>query len=155
MAVIEAVQGNDVEKVKSLLRSGADPNELGPGNTTPLIEAAKAGRLELCQVLLDGGAEPTWKDDLHESALLKAAAAGHEAVCSLLGPYEDQDTRDTAEAFLAAYGQTQGAMQEDLEAGETFMRKVASAGAKVAEVLGDEGPKRRMERIERAEKKKR
>jgi uncharacterized protein len=154
MALIEAVQANDVAKVKSLLRSGVDPNELGLGNTTPLIEAAKAGRLELCQLLLDGGAEPTWKDEIHESALLKAAAAGHVAVCSLLGPYEDQETRDTARAFLAAYAQTQGSMEEDLQVSETFMRKVASAGAKIAKVLGDEGPKRRMERIERAEKKK-
>ncbi|HZA50098.1 MAG TPA: ankyrin repeat domain-containing protein [Myxococcaceae bacterium] len=155
MALIEAVQANDLEKVKSLLRSGTDPNELGPGGTTPLIEAARAGRLELCRVLLDRGAEPTWKDEMHESALLKAAAAGHQAVCALLGPHEDQETRDTAQAFLAAYAQTHGAMEADLQAGDSFMRKVASAGAKVAEVLGDEGPKRRMERIERAEKKKR
>jgi uncharacterized protein len=155
MALIEAVHANDVAKVKALLQSGVDANELGPGNTTPLIEAAKAGQLELCRLLLGAGAEPTWKDDMHESALLKAAAAGHHAVCSLFEPYEDQDIRDTARAFLAVHDQTLGPMQEDLQAGENFRRRVAEVGAKIADVLGDEGPKRRMERIERAEKKKR
>ncbi len=62
--LILAVENRDIEKVKKLIKRGADVNE-GKGYRTPLITACEHGRSyneaeyeEIARILLDAGAEP-------------------------------------------------------------------------------------------------
>ena len=62
--LILAVENRDIEKVKKLIKRGADVNE-GKGYRTPLIVACEHGRSyndaeyeEIARILLDAGAEP-------------------------------------------------------------------------------------------------
>ena len=153
MALVEAIQAGDAARAKQLLAGGADANEPGPNDTTPLIEAAAAGRADLVKLLLDAGAEPGLRDAGQETALLKAAANGHRTVCALLGPLSTAEERDTAAAFLAAIGKVVEA-EASIDEPSKFERGRAEAGAFISKVLGDENPAKRLERIDRAEKRK-
>ena len=62
--LILAVENRDIEKVKKLIKKGADVNE-GKGYRTPLIVACERGQSyneaeyeEIARILLDAGAEP-------------------------------------------------------------------------------------------------
>jgi ankyrin repeat protein len=153
MALIEAIQAGDAARAKALLVGGADANEAGPGDTTPLIEAAGAGRLDLVQLLLAAGAEPMLRDQSQETALLKAAANGHREVCAVLAPLATPDDRDQAAAFLGALGMRIEA-ERSIEEATKFQRNVAEAGAFVSKVFGNDDPAERLARIDRADKRK-
>ncbi|MHB8878515.1 MAG: ankyrin repeat domain-containing protein [Myxococcaceae bacterium] len=153
MGLVEAIQAGDAGRAKELLAGGADVNEPGPGDTTPLIEAAGAGRSDLVKLLLEAGAEPMLRDGAQDTALLKAAANGHAQVCALLSPLATPDERDTARAFLAALGKSVEA-ERSIEEASKFGRGAAEAGAFVSKLLGNENPARRLERIDRADKRK-
>ena len=153
MPLVEAIQAGDAARAKELLVKGADANELGPGETTPLIEAAGAGRLDLVSLLLAAGAEPMLRDASQDTALLKAAANGHRAVCAVLAPLATADERETADAFLAALG-TRIEAERSIDEATKFERNVAEAGAFVSKVFGNDDPTKRLERIDRAEKRK-
>lgn len=156
MSLFEAVRSRDVAKVRALLEEGAAVDEAGPGGRTPLIEAAAAGDVALVELLLEAGAEPSLQDGERESAILKAAAHGHREVVAALSPHATPDELDTARAFLATQAYPDGLPPRE-EAGEEPKkgRWLASLGARASAFFGDEDPARRLERLERAEKKKR
>jgi ankyrin repeat protein len=56
-ALHKAVWGGDLEKIKGLLDSGADPNTECPLGWTPLTSAATLKNLEITELLLDRGAD--------------------------------------------------------------------------------------------------
>ena len=76
-SLFEAIERGDEAEVRRLLDAGADANELGSDQRSPLIEAAARGHVGMLRLLLEHGAEPAWKDSMEETALLKAAANGH------------------------------------------------------------------------------
>lgn len=152
MSLFPLIEADDLAGLKAQVKAGADVNEVRDGNETVLIAAAKAGLLEHVRVLLDAGADALWKDDAQETALLKAAANGYRAVTALLIDESPADERELAKAFLAAYGKAHG---PEYEPPPSFARTVAEVGARASAFVGDEGPQKRIDRIERAEKKKR
>lgn len=78
--LIQAAHEDDIEKVKLLLRRGADPNIRGEFNVTALMRAAYVGNEEMVGLLLEHGADPTYRDLGGKDAPSFARRAGHEAV---------------------------------------------------------------------------
>jgi uncharacterized protein len=156
MSLFDAVMAGDEARVEELLAAGEDPNPIGDRGRTPLMVAAEAGSETIVRLLLEGGAEPMLTDSTGETALLMAAAHGHPAVCKLLMPHASPDERDMAQTLL----RTSGGSILDLPPGppddrappSERSRKLASAGAYVAEKLGDDGPTKRLARLLRSEK---
>lgn len=156
MTLFDAVRAGDLQALRALLDGGADPNELGEGGRTPLMEAAYEGRLEMVRALLAAKADPSLVDDLDETALVKAATAGHREVMRVLEPFASPDERELAMTFLRASHDMFG-VAPPLEPGEKkseLLRAVATVGAVVSDVLGDSAPADRMNRLERAEERK-
>jgi ankyrin repeat protein len=158
-SLFEAIQRGDEAEARRLLDAGADANELGTDQRTPLIEAAAAGQVALIRLLLERGAEPAWKDSMDETALLKAAANGHRAAYDSLWPLAGEDERGLAKAFLSASGLSWDAPiaapppppKTEAEKPGRLARGVATAASRVAKFFGDEVHAERMDRLERAE----
>lgn len=76
-----AARSGDLEQVKELLASGAEPDP--KGIATPLYFAAQGGRLEIAVLLLEGGADPNAQSDWG-TPLHIAARRGHIGVATNL-----------------------------------------------------------------------
>lgn len=161
MTLFEAVDAGDAEAVVERLEAGDDVNLLGDNGTTPLIEAARQGHADVVEVLLAGGAEAFLKDGEQETALLKAAANGHRDVCALLVSLASDDERGMAEAFLGAFGKTDGPQMAPPPEGflgirkklDTLKKRAGVLGARAAKFVGYDEPAERVERVERAEQR--
>ena len=72
--LIMASEMKSATVVRLLLNAGADPNDAGSGDATPLCRAALFGRKEIAQVLLDAGAKADviCDSDHGDSALMEA-----------------------------------------------------------------------------------
>lgn len=149
MTLLEAVETGSVDEVKAALAAKPDVNQLGAGRTTPLIIAAGRGDLELVKLLLDAGAEARWRDDTDETALLKAAANGHFEVARALSPHADDEERELARSFLAAFGASHA--PEFHYDGGGLKRKAVEVAARAANFVGHDDPLGRVERLQRAE----
>jgi ankyrin repeat protein len=57
----KAAFAGDVERVKELLKKGADPNTKDKKGRTPLHAAAYKGHVEVVKLLLEHGADPNIK----------------------------------------------------------------------------------------------
>ncbi len=94
-AVIElcdAIEANDIEKMKRLIAGGVDVNAIGEGGATPLLWAFVDNQPERFQLLLEHGADPNVKTTTRLNAP-NAFAVG-DSVTTLaaqsyfVGPYE-------------------------------------------------------------------
>lgn len=81
--LIEATLAGDVDEVRSLLQSEADPNALYNTNTA-LTYAARDGFTEIAQLLLDSGAAVNWIDGEGVTPLILAAFKDHPELTELL-----------------------------------------------------------------------
>ena len=85
--VFDAIQTNDVAKLKELLENGLDPNSVILGGNTPLMaSAAHGGKTEVVRLLLQYKGDPnsTVKGFYIIPALYSAADNGHTEIVSLL-----------------------------------------------------------------------
>ncbi|MCG5214002.1 ankyrin repeat domain-containing protein [Streptosporangium soli] len=144
--LLDAVIGNDVERVRGALKDGtaADPQEAG--TTSALYRAAVSGRAEIVKVLLDHGADANRLSDGGDDEglpLCAAAAWGHpEVIDLLLAAGAEPDARETggwtallwaatngygdcAEALLTAGADPDGAKEQ----GDTALTLAARRGA--------------------------
>jgi hypothetical protein len=155
MSLFDAIRSGDEAQVKALLAAGEDANLLGERGRTPLMAAAEAGHEGIVRALLAADAAPFLTDSLGETALMIAAVNGHAAVCKLLMPHATEDERDMARRLLRDSGRGMelppGPPDEGPGPSET-RRKLATAGAYVANKLGDDGPTQRLARLLRSEK---
>ena len=78
-----AARAGDVEKVKELLRAGADVDGEGWFGETPLHLAAFEGHRELTALLIEKGADVSAKDEYASTPLHEAAWGGHPEVAAL------------------------------------------------------------------------
>ena len=72
------------EKVRSLLREGADVNTTDSNGDTPLILAAFHGSTEVVGVLLEHGADTNARNKAGSTALMEAAARNKAEIVTLL-----------------------------------------------------------------------
>lgn len=86
--LLKAVQRADVDGVRQLLASGADPNDrddaLAHSHMTPLMEATLVGSLDILSLLLDAGADPNAVNDSGNTALMFAAGKNQAKMISML-----------------------------------------------------------------------
>lgn len=83
-ALDSAAAKGDLEMVKLLLESGANPNAQGPMKMTPLTAAVRAKRLDIVELLLDHGADPTVAGRDGQTPLQIALAAGDTRIVAAL-----------------------------------------------------------------------
>lgn len=93
--LLEAVAGNDAERVERLLQSGTGADPDGAGETTALYRASTDGRTAIARALLAAGADPNRASGGEDEGLpLSGAAAWNHA--------------EIAEALLAAGAEVSG-----------------------------------------------
>ena len=84
LSVIHAASDGDVQTMKDLLASGADPNTTKQSGQSALMVAALMGHAELVSLLLEAGADPQAKDRLGLTALEWSKRRGFSEVTELL-----------------------------------------------------------------------
>jgi ankyrin repeat protein len=87
LAMRDAINFNDVAKVKALLGAGFDPQEVLSVSVIaqPALEmAAVRGFKEVCALLIAAGADVNYQTDGGNSPMFAACAGGHIEVCKLL-----------------------------------------------------------------------
>jgi quinoprotein dehydrogenase-associated probable ABC transporter substrate-binding protein len=72
-----AVNANDIERVKFLVEKGADVNKADPQGWTPLQNAARQRKDAMIEVLIELGADPNLADDSGTTPLVTAAMRDH------------------------------------------------------------------------------
>jgi HEAT repeat protein len=85
--LLDAVIGNDVERVRAALKGGTAADPETEGTTSALYQASVQGRAEIVKALLDNGADPNRLSDGAEDEglpLCAAAAWDHVEVIGLL-----------------------------------------------------------------------
>ncbi|MDT7870756.1 MAG: ankyrin repeat domain-containing protein [Thermoproteus sp.] len=80
----DAAYEGDAERVRELLKKGADPNVQDEYGDTPLRWAAFNGHVDVVELLLEHGADPTVKDKVGMTPLDLARKAGYDGVVSLI-----------------------------------------------------------------------
>jgi len=107
-ALINAVDGGNVQVVKLLLNGGADVNTKDDSKTTVLMNAVGKGRLEITNLLLDKGADVNASDNSHTTSLIYAVG-GHFELLNMLR-YKGADNPNIT-AFMNIVGK--GALPKD------------------------------------------
>src|SRR5215471_13368226 len=79
-----AVRDNDIAKVQSLLRAGANASAVNRYGVTPLSLAAENGNAEMTAILLKAGADPKAMLPGGQTLLMTAARTGNPEVMKLL-----------------------------------------------------------------------
>ncbi len=82
-ALMAAVDGGDIARVRALLAEGADPNARGADGRTPLIAAAQAGNMAATRALIAAHADLNFATRAG-TALDAAERNGHPDVARLL-----------------------------------------------------------------------
>ena len=77
-ALLIATEKRDLKAMAALLAAGADPNEIVPGEGTPLIIAGRLGDLEAAKLLVSHGARLDLAVKGDGAPLIAAAAYGHD-----------------------------------------------------------------------------
>jgi ankyrin repeat protein len=86
MDLLEAAKSGDSDRVKELLKNGADPNQADSLGVTPLYVEVKKARpdIQLVKLLLGAGAGPNQADSLGQTPLHWAVVKGYTEICKLL-----------------------------------------------------------------------
>ena len=104
----EAIEKNDLDKLKELFERGADVNKIMEGGSTPLIEASKNGNSEIVKYLLDKGANINYISKsiyaTTNTALIEATRNEHtETIKILLESGADKQFKDHLNKTAADY----------------------------------------------------
>jgi Zn-dependent protease with chaperone function len=83
-ALMEAAQDGDVEKTKSLLSAGDNPNELNEYGESPLIIAIMNEDKEMIQLLLENGADPNLQDEYGWTPFMSAVMTENMEIGKIL-----------------------------------------------------------------------
>ncbi|CAM9223999.1 unnamed protein product [Discosporangium mesarthrocarpum] len=82
--IIEAVEKNDINSVRSFISAKGDLNCQGKNQMTPLHIASFNGLTEIVRLLLEGGADPNSVDEDRDTPLHYACSSGAAEIISLL-----------------------------------------------------------------------
>lgn len=109
-ALVKAAALGEMNKVKTFLDNGMDPNSQNYACRTPLLKAAFNGHVKLVEFLLSKGADVNAKDDNCRTALMSAASlyGSSDMVETLLAHRAHVNARDkggmTALMLAATFG---------------------------------------------------
>jgi uncharacterized protein len=78
--IFRAIDSGDLQGVRSLLRSGGDPNTVNDDGRSALMHACRKGRPAVAQALLDAGAAIDSQSPVGETVILNAAWSGNQEV---------------------------------------------------------------------------
>ncbi|XP_049945415.1 inversin-like [Schistocerca serialis cubense] len=93
--LIQAAEQGSVDKLRLLLKAGADVGAVEEGNRTALHCAAERGHVEAVRCLIDGGAEVDARTKWQHTPLHLAAICDHtDVVMLLVASHADLNTRD-------------------------------------------------------------
>lgn len=84
MSPIDAIVNKNPVKIQKRLREGAEVNERGAFDETPLIWATRDGMTKLVDLLLSRGADPNLQNEFGDTALMLASREGHGAIVQIL-----------------------------------------------------------------------
>ena len=107
-ALSNAALMGQVEIVRTLLESGADPNRAGEEHFTPLMGAVRSGSLQIVEMLLKAGADVNALNEARETALdlaydnIKAAKDQAKFLKMMSGDEMDAETREALRIIRAA-----------------------------------------------------
>ncbi len=82
--LIEAAGTNDIQRMRQLLREGANASAMSGDFYSPLEQAASNGHLNAALLLLNNGANVNYFHWIRGSALSNATYAGHTEIVELL-----------------------------------------------------------------------
>jgi ankyrin repeat protein/beta-lactamase regulating signal transducer with metallopeptidase domain len=131
----EAAVSGDIERVKSLLASGADANDKqDETGRTPLLEAAEQGHRDVAELLIANGADVNARSgDAGWTPLIGAVNERHAEVVKLLLEGGAQVDADDASGYTPL---CYAIWNED----EALIRALLAAGADVDKRFSDENP---------------
>ena len=95
---------NDTKIIESLLKFGANPNDIGNGDYTLLMEASEEGNLAVVKALLNAGADINKKDEEGITALTLAKQNKHTDVVEILEKAGAEESDDYLTYTDADYG---------------------------------------------------
>ena len=123
----EAVNANDIEKVKALLSNGADVNARNKMGDTPLHVAANVNARDVAELLLARGAEVNAQGNLGAAPLHYAAMANSKAATELLLA-KGADVKGKSEDGMTPMHAAAASNSEDVA--ELLLAKGANVNAK-------------------------
>ena len=101
----ELLEDSSLDRVKLLLKKGADVNMQNLLGETPLITASRRGNYEVVKLLIENGAKVDLQKNAGLSALMSASENGHCEVAKLLienGAKVDMQDNDRWSALISA-----------------------------------------------------
>ncbi|MGO4129627.1 ankyrin repeat domain-containing protein [Inquilinus sp. YAF38] len=114
--LIQAVDANDVDKVRTLLLSGTPPNATDLNGRTALVIAARDGRTALVRELLRFGAQPDLADSLGNTPLFWAADTGDAGIVRALLDGKANPNRPNREGLTPLMAAARGGSLPAVEA---------------------------------------
>ncbi|CAN2103767.1 ankyrin repeat domain-containing protein [Wolbachia pipientis] len=75
--MFDAIERNDVDKVRELIDHGANVNSQGYEDRAPVCYAVEVGNLDMVRLLIDNGADVNARDDENKTSLHWAAHKGY------------------------------------------------------------------------------
>lgn len=137
----EACTGN-VEKVEEIIKSGADPNRIGRGNTTPTLEISKCGNASAMDAVLRLGGDPNFQNDLGHTVLLNSIDRGWEFVSVVISHGADLNMANKNKATPLRRALIKGVEADDfsifkglVEAGADINRRLPSGNTIALSVI--------------------
>jgi hypothetical protein len=107
-ALVNAILNDRTERVKQLIDEGADINEKGKDNFTPLHWAAYYGKTEMVKILLSKGAEVNVRSETYGTPLTLAAQYGFtDTVKALLEKGADVNITDAHGRTALSYAEAE------------------------------------------------
>ena len=86
--LIEAVNGDELESVRALVKAGADLEARDSHQRSPLLLAAAADLCDIARLLVTLGADPDALDDRHDTPWLVTGVTGSVSMLEVLLPAE-------------------------------------------------------------------
>jgi len=143
--LVNAILGDQTETVKALIEKGADVNEKGSDNFTPLHWAAYYGKTEMVKILLSKGAQVNARSTAYGTPLTIAAQYGFtDVVKVLIEKGADANMTDGVGQTALSYAETgkHEAIVQLLKGSGTMPRTTGSPAASSSEKAstGDSTP---------------